>query len=125
MLLILFLQCNSSFKTLSSWAYVSVATFYQWFRIFKEWFQFLYYDWFSFSLYFANNMTSNAVILYRLQHIINGFISRTYSCPLRKVSWSVFKECSSRRWFFQLCYTWQLEKGFLLLVEEALKRGNY
>ena len=30
-------------------------------------------------------MTSNAVILHRLQHIINSFISGTYSCRLRNV----------------------------------------
>ena len=64
-------------------------TFYQRFRIFKEWFQFLCYDWSNFFSYFTNNTTSNAVLLYRFQHITNGFISGTCRCRLRKVSWSV------------------------------------
>ena len=34
-------------------------------------------------------MTSNAVTLYRFQHIINGFINGTCSCRVRKVSWNV------------------------------------
>ena len=34
-------------------------------------------------------MTSIAVILYRFQNIINGFINGTNSCRVRKVSWSV------------------------------------
>ena len=45
-------------------------------------------------------MTSNAVILYRFQHIIYGFISGTYSCRLQNVLWSVFNECSSCDWPF-------------------------
>ena len=39
-------------------------------------------------------MTSNAVVLHRFQHIINGFIRGTYSCRLRNVLWSVLRSAA-------------------------------
>ena len=96
-LTILFLQCNSFLKSLSL-KHKFLSPSLSKIQSFHEVVSFFCYYWFNFFSYFTDNITSNAVILFHFQDIIYGFISRTCCWWLRKVSWSVYKVCTSRGW---------------------------
>ena len=94
-----FSKLNSRTGWVSHLSLVSFALFIKDSKFSRSGFQLFCYDWFDFFSYFTNNITSNAVILYRFRHTISGFISWTVN-RVRKVSWSVYKECTSRGWSF-------------------------